>query len=265
MHPDLIFVGTEFGLYVTLNGGDNWTKLGGAPTIAFRDIEIHRRDNDVVGATFGRGFYVLDDYAPLRYMTADALASSALFPVRDAWWYVPHEPMQARGMPTPGSDSYAAPNPPFGAVFTYYLDEVPSTERETRRDAERALREQGDDVPFPGYEQLQREAVESGPRRPPPRELGSAPAGARPDRVGDTQLQTALGQRATGTARRTGAVQRGVHARFERGRAVARYPSGVRREARPHRTAGYRLRGIGRFPRGDERADAPRVRCGRGD
>ncbi len=164
VNPNLIFLGTEFGLYVTLNHGTNWIRLDGAPTIAFRDIKIQRRDGDVVGVTFGRGFYVLDDYAPLREMAAGALAGSTLFPVRDTWWYIPNEPMQARGMPTLGSDSYRAANPPFGAVFSYYLDEVPPTQREARRAAEGDLRDGGDDVPFPGYDRLLREAIEGEPR-----------------------------------------------------------------------------------------------------
>lgn len=164
VNPNLIFLGTEFGLYVTVNRGANWIKLGGAPTIAFRDLEIQRRDGDVVGATFGRGFYVLDDYAPLRDLARNGLAGGTLFPVRDAWWYVPNVPMQARGMPTLGSDSYHTANPPFGARFTYYVDEVSPTQREARRAAERDLRARGADVPFPGYERLAREAVEGKPR-----------------------------------------------------------------------------------------------------
>ena len=64
----ILFLGTEFGAYFTLNGGTNWHKIAGPPTIAFRDIKIQRRDNDLVGATFGRGFYVLDDYSALRSM-----------------------------------------------------------------------------------------------------------------------------------------------------------------------------------------------------
>ena len=63
---DLLFLATEFGLYFTPNRGTNWFKLSGTPTIAFRDLELQRRDEDLVGATFGRGFYVLDDYSPLR-------------------------------------------------------------------------------------------------------------------------------------------------------------------------------------------------------
>lgn len=165
VNPDLLFIGTEFGLYFSVNGGTNWTKLSGAPTISFRDIEIHRRDTDVVGATFGRGFYVLDDYRPLRTIGTGAIASgSTVFPVQDAWWYIPNVPMQARGRPTLGSTDYSAENPPFGATFTYYLDDIPQTAREVRREAERQLSDQGANVPFPGWDALRAEAVESGPR-----------------------------------------------------------------------------------------------------
>ena len=164
--PDLLFIATEFGLYFTPNRGTNWFKLGsGVPTIAFRDLKLQRRDEDLVGATFGRGFYVLDDYTPLRGLAAGAMAEGGtLFPVRDAWWYIPYVPMQARGKPTLGSTDYTAPNPPFGATLTYYLAETPSTERETRRGAEKELREQGADVPFPGWDRLRREATETTPR-----------------------------------------------------------------------------------------------------
>ena len=161
----MLFVGAEYGVYFTANGGTNWHKLNGAPTIAFRDIKLQRRDGDLVGATFGRGFYVLDDYTPLREMAAGALANgSTLFPVRDAWWYIPLVPMQARGKPTQGSTDYTAPNPPFGATFTYYLADAPETEREARHNMERQLRESGEDVPFPGYDQLRREALEGNPK-----------------------------------------------------------------------------------------------------
>ena len=164
--PDLLFLAAEFGLYFSPNRGTNWFILGaGVPTIAFRDLKLQRRDEDLVGATFGRGFYVLDDYTPLREIASGALAGDgALFPVRDAWWYIPYVPMQARGKPTLGSTDYTAANPPFGATFTYYLAEVPSTERETRRAAEKELRERGEDVPFPGWDRLRREAVEGKPR-----------------------------------------------------------------------------------------------------
>ena len=174
VNPDLLFAGAESGVYFTPNRGEDWIELAGAPPAAFRDLEIQRRDDDLVGATFGRGFYVLDDYGPLREMATGALdaeadddasnADAVLFSVRDAWWYVPNVPMQAPGKPTLGTTDYTAPNPPFGAVFTYYLAETAKTPRDIRRADEEALRDQGRDVPFPGWDRLAEEALDREPR-----------------------------------------------------------------------------------------------------
>ncbi|HVR97079.1 MAG TPA: glycosyl hydrolase [Thermoanaerobaculia bacterium] len=164
VRSDLFFLGTERGLYVSLDRGTHWLELGGLPTIAFRDVKLHRRDNDLVGASFGRGIYVLDDYTPLRGLVAGAAALAAegvLFPVRDAWWFVPYQPGQAPGRPELGSDDFTAPNPPHGALFTYFLREAPASARESRKAGEKALREKGADVPFPGFDRLRAEALEA--------------------------------------------------------------------------------------------------------
>lgn len=163
---DLLFLATEFALYFSPNRGTNWIKLsGGVPTIAFRDLKLQRRDNDLVGASFGRGFYVLDDYSPLREIATGALENKAhLFGVRDAWWYVPSVPMQSRGEPTLGGTAFKAPNPPFGATFTYYLSETAKNEQGTRQATEKELRKQDKDIPFPGWERLRQEANESKPQ-----------------------------------------------------------------------------------------------------
>ncbi|MEO0874429.1 MAG: glycosyl hydrolase, partial [Bacteroidota bacterium] len=167
-HEDenLLFIGTEYGLYFSYNKGGNWIKLkNGAPTIAFRDIELHQRDDDIVGATFGRGFYVLDDYSALRNISAAAASNSnTLFAVRDAWWYIPSVPMQAKGMPTLGSTSYVADNPPFGAVFTYYLQEWPETNKTERQRTEKELRADNESAPFPGWDELREEVKEGTPQ-----------------------------------------------------------------------------------------------------
>ncbi|RMH20359.1 MAG: glycosyl hydrolase, partial [Acidobacteria bacterium] len=164
--PELIFAAAEHGLFVTLDGGGRWIPLrGGVPTIAFRDLELERRAGDLVAASFGRGFYVLDDYAPLREIAAGALAAPAhLFAVRDAWSYVPSVPLQARGQPSQGSTAFAAPNPPFGAVVTYHLAADRRTAKAERRAAERKRREAGEDVPFPGWERLRQEARQGEPQ-----------------------------------------------------------------------------------------------------
>src|SRR5258706_10198398 len=114
---DLIFVGTEFGLFFTKDGGGHWIQLkGGLPTIAVRDLAIQRRENDLVLATFGRGFYVLDDYAPLRNVSAAALEKeAALFPVKRAGIFIPESPYGLREKSFFGEAFYTAPNTPEGA------------------------------------------------------------------------------------------------------------------------------------------------------
>ncbi len=165
VRPDLFFLGTEFGLYFSIDRGSHWTKMGGLPTIPFRDVKLQRRDGDLVGATFGRGLYVLDDYTPLRQLAAGGFeGESALFPVRTAWWYVPTQPGQAPGRPELGTDDFTTPNPPQGALFTYYLSEAPTTAQEARNASEKKLSEQGTDAPFPGFDRLRAEALEEKPK-----------------------------------------------------------------------------------------------------
>jgi photosystem II stability/assembly factor-like uncharacterized protein len=122
VNANLLFAGTEFGLFVTVDGGSHWTQLkGGMPLTQVRDLTIHKRENDVVMATFGRGFYILDDYSALREMSHKALTEEArLFPLRDAYMF------NMTGYAPPGtagigslSGNWTAPNPPYGAVFTY--------------------------------------------------------------------------------------------------------------------------------------------------
>ena len=119
MNPDLLFLGTEFGLFATLDGGDRWIELtGNLPTIPVRDMEIHEGMGDLVTATFGRGFFILDDYTPLRTAARAISADAAtLFPIRNAHSY---EPIRYYS-PGSGGGNFTAPNPPFGAVLTYYL------------------------------------------------------------------------------------------------------------------------------------------------
>jgi hypothetical protein len=148
-----MFLGTEFGVFFTVNGGNDWTKLkGGSPNIPFRDLVIQTRENDLVGATFGRSFYVLDDYSALRDVTADMLTNDAtLFPVRKTRWYVPKSEFGC-GQPgcqaSQGDSHYVAPNPDFGANFTYYLAEGLTTDKDTRRESEKKLEADNKDVKF---------------------------------------------------------------------------------------------------------------------
>ncbi len=166
--PGLLFAGTEFGVFFSVEGGGKWIKLSGnVPTIAFRDLAIQRRENDLVGATFGRGFYVLDDYTPLRQVSGAMLANDTLlFPVRTTSWYMPRRPL---GCATPdcrgsqGDAFFQTPNPPHGAVFTYYLPKSIRSRKDQRRELEKPLEKAGKDMPMPGWDALTAEALEDAP------------------------------------------------------------------------------------------------------
>ncbi len=168
VNPKLLFLGTEFGVFFTIDGGSKWTKLsGGAPTISFRDLVIQTRENDLVGATFGRGFWILDDYTPLRTVSEEQLQQAAtLFPVKDVNWYIPRVPLgdfEENGKSSQGDAFFVAPNPPFGAVFTYYLKEDLKTSKEQRRESEKKLEDSGDNTPYPGWDAIRAEEKEESP------------------------------------------------------------------------------------------------------
>jgi len=160
--PNLLFVGTEFGLFFSNDGGKNWNKMTSLPTIAVRDLEIQRREGDLVVGTFGRGIYILDDYAPLR-AGGDELKQPVLFDVRDAWLYVPDSRRGWGGKGDWGVGRYTADNPPYGAVFAYYLPEDLQSLKDKRRKAEQEIQKEGGDNPYPSWDQLRREDREEAP------------------------------------------------------------------------------------------------------
>ncbi len=166
---DLLFVGTEFGLFVTLDGGGKWTALkGGLPTIAVRDLAIQKRENDLVVGTFGRGIYILDNYAPLREVDGALLDREGhLFSPRPSLLHVESTPYGGRGKAFQGESFYTAENPPFGATLTYYLKEKLQTRRERRLEEERKLRQTdpaGKAYRYPSAEALAAEAEEEPPQ-----------------------------------------------------------------------------------------------------
>lgn len=163
VNKDLLFAATEFGVYFTVNGGSSWTKMaGGIPIISFRDLAIQRRENDLVAASFGRGFYILDDYSALRNVSQSQMNESAsLFEPRKAWWYIERSVLDfddKRG--SQGSQLYVAPNPDFGAVFTYYLKEDLKSLEEKRQAQEKG---NSGNIPFPGWDALADETREMEP------------------------------------------------------------------------------------------------------
>jgi len=161
INPDLLFVGTEFSFYTSVDGGRLWTKMNaGLPDIAVNDIAIQEREHDLVIATFGRGFYIIDNYSPLRDITPEQLKEekAKLFPVKDALMFV-----KTGGRYGTGSMYYTADNPEFGATFTYYLSEVPQTKKQERLKKEAALFKEGKPIPQPTKEILRDEAAEIDP------------------------------------------------------------------------------------------------------
>jgi photosystem II stability/assembly factor-like uncharacterized protein len=160
--PGLLFVGTEFGFFFSVDGGEAWTKMtAGLPTISVRDLVIQEDQNDLVVATFGRGFYIMDDYTPLRELAREQEIlekASHIFPVEDAWMYI-----QTGGKLGQGSSFYSVKNPDFGATFTYYLKEVPKTLKEERKEREKELFENKQPIPQPTREELRAEEAEEAP------------------------------------------------------------------------------------------------------
>ena len=163
--PELMFTATEFGVYFTHNAGASWTQLkGGLPTISFRDIHIHRRENDLVCASFGRSIYILDDLAPLRELTDETFEKDgSLFASRDAWWYFPRPHLgfdSKKG--DQGASHFVAENPPFGAVFTYYLKNDLKSKSEQRKETEKKRQKDKLPIEFPGWKELEDERRDNG-------------------------------------------------------------------------------------------------------
>ena len=158
---NLLFVGTEFGAYFTTDGGLNWTKLGGLPTTAVYDLDIQEREVDLVAATFGRGFYVLDNYSPLRSLSKENLEKKAhLFPIKDALLYIEADPLGLEGTGFQGHNLWSAKNPAYGATFTLNIKEVPTSLKSERQNKEKELEKDKKDVNYPSFEALKAEALD---------------------------------------------------------------------------------------------------------
>lgn len=159
VNPNLLFAGTEFGVFFTTDGGGNWTQLkSGIPPIAVRDLEIQQRENDLIVGTFGRGIYILDDYTPLRHLSDETLNRDAeIFPVKDALMFMEN---YSKGRSPLGETFFRAENPPFGAVITYYLKEAFKTKKQLRKDKEAEAEKAKLDITYPTFEELKAEDAE---------------------------------------------------------------------------------------------------------
>jgi len=165
---DLLFAGTEFGVFATIDGGKSWKPLkGGMPTIAIRDIAIQKRESDLVLASFGRGIFILDDYSPLRHLDDAVLQKeAAVFPIKDAWMFVESYPLGGLGSKEKGFQGemyFSAPNPPLGTVITYYLREGIQTLKEKRAKEEKDVFDKNQAIPYPTYERVKAEDEEETP------------------------------------------------------------------------------------------------------
>ncbi|HYP53359.1 MAG TPA: hypothetical protein VEQ42_07455, partial [Pyrinomonadaceae bacterium] len=151
-NPRVVYAGTELGLYVSYTGGGQWSSLGlkNLPHVAVHDIVVHPRENDLIVGTHGRGIWILDDATPIQQNTAEVRGQDLhLFDIRPA---VRHTTRFTRyGI---GDQLFAGPNPPYGALISYYLKTKPDEKTKLRvqildargrvvHELERVAREQG--------------------------------------------------------------------------------------------------------------------------
>lgn len=171
-NPDLLFVGTEYSLFVSLDGGQSWKKFNnGLPTVAVRDITIQPREDDLVLATFGRGFYVLDNYSALREFSKPVQqAEGHLFSVRDSYQYLPYSRIGASASSVyygkkgfQGETWFLGENLKPGALITYYLKDTIQTLKEQRQEQEKKKFKDDEPVYYPSYEELSKERDEKQP------------------------------------------------------------------------------------------------------
>lgn len=162
VNKDLLFIGTEFGIFFTVDGGEKWLELnGGMPTISTRDVKIQRRENDLVAGTFGRGIYILDDYAPLRQLSKKAMEEDALLfaPSRPVKWFT----LDSNHTVSDGDDRFVAKNPAHGATLTYYLKDSLLTAKEKRQKAEKKMVKDKKYPKYPTWESIEKENQEAKP------------------------------------------------------------------------------------------------------
>jgi photosystem II stability/assembly factor-like uncharacterized protein len=163
---DLLFVGTMGGVFVSNTPATHWVKLtAGLPTTAeVMDLTIQRDAHDLVVSTYGRGVYILDDYTPLRDLTAKSLAEPAtLFPLTDAFMFVQADPLGFPGAGFQGASYFSAPNPEVGATITYYVKDDYKSLKKQRNEAEKKLQDAKKDISYPSYDQLKKEDGEEEP------------------------------------------------------------------------------------------------------
>tara|TARA_B100000941_G_scaffold66404_1_gene44295 strand:+ start:632 stop:3877 length:3246 start_codon:yes stop_codon:yes gene_type:complete len=161
----LMFLGSEFGVYFTNNQGQTWNKLkNGMPNISVRDLAIQKRENDLVVGTFGRGIYVLDDYSSLREFKKENVSEEiVLFTPKNAFWYTEKRILGSRRKAAQGDNFYLADNPPYGVNFTYYQTNKYKSKKEIRLNQEKELEKNKKEVSTPAWNLLESEKNELAP------------------------------------------------------------------------------------------------------
>jgi photosystem II stability/assembly factor-like uncharacterized protein len=154
---NLLFIGTEFGVYFTKDKGKNWVKLSnGLPTTSIREIEIQRRENDLALASFGRGFYILDNYSPIRELDDEIIQKDAhIFDIKDAKMFIQS---RSEGRRSLGETFYRVDNPNVAATITYYIKADYTSNKKQRK-----KNNKDDNYKYPSFEQLSEEDNEVAP------------------------------------------------------------------------------------------------------
>ena len=161
INPNLLFIGTEFGMYFSLDAGVSWTMFKKVPTIPIRDLEIHKEEDDIVAASFGRGFYIVDDYSPIReYSKSIDNKTAHLFSVKSTYQYVVSTPEKT----ATGHNFFTSPNPPYGVKLSYYLGKSILSKYEERQNEESSKFRRGEVIDYPSAEKLEVESKEKSPK-----------------------------------------------------------------------------------------------------
>ncbi len=160
----LLFCGTEFGVFFSPNNGNRWKQIkSGVPTVAVRDIAIQERENDLVLGTFGRGFYVLDNYSVLRNVDEGEMAEKAeIFDIRSALMFEQSTPLGLKGKAFMGDSYYTGDDLGPLVLIDYYYSEKESSLRDQRRKKDKEDATDKNDNPYPSYDELLAEDREMG-------------------------------------------------------------------------------------------------------
>ncbi len=165
MNPDLLFIGTETGLYLTIDGGKKWIKdnSGMPKTMAVKDLDIQERESDLVIGTFGRGIYIFDNYTPLREIAQDKAIlnkQAHIFKIKDALMY---HTSYANCRNNEGETFFHSSNPPYGAEFVYYIKDDIKSLKSIRQEQWKKDIEAKKKPTYPTKEQLRLEDLEQAP------------------------------------------------------------------------------------------------------